>query len=163
MADQERFIPMTKDSRRLNRYTTLPVLFDLLRRKKIVLLDPSTWEDRNDAQIILEYKKRKGFPNLFAICFGIDDETIHHWKAYADGVSGCCIEFDEKKLLKCFDGISEIRKGGVTYKKMSEIRNYTIAVDDMPFIKRWAYRCENEYRILWQVKPLSQQLRLKLT
>ena len=33
---------------------------------------------------------------------------------------------------------------------MNEIRNNTIAVDDIPFIKRWPYRYENEYRILWQ-------------
>lgn len=151
MTNREQFIPVTKESRRLNRYTTLPVLLDLLRRKKITLLDPLTWEDRNDAGIILEYKKRKKvIPNLFAICFGIDDETIHHWKAYADGVSGCCIEFDEKKLLKCFEGIPEIRMGDVVYKKMSEIKNNTIAVDDIPFTKRWAYRCESEFRILWE-------------
>jgi hypothetical protein len=134
----------------------------LLRRRKIVLLDPSTWEDRNDAQIILEYKRRKGIPNLFAICFGIDDETIHHWKAYADGVSGCCIEFDENKLLKCFDGIPEIRKGAVVYKRLSEIRNNTIAADDIPFIKRYAYRCESEYRILWQGKTNQPAIEIDL-
>lgn len=150
MANREQLHIMDKNSRRLNRYTTLPVLLDLLMRKKIVLLDPSTWEDRNDAQIILEYKRRKGISNLFAICFGIGDETIHHWKAYADGVSGCCIEFDEKKLLKCFNGIPEIRIGDVVYKKISEIKNNTIAVNDIPFIKRHAYRCESEFRILWE-------------
>jgi len=108
-----------KTPRKLNRYTTLPVLLNLLRMKKIVLLDPSAWEDRNDAEIILEYKKRKKIRKLFAICFGIGDETIHHWKTYADGISGCCIEFDEKKLLKSFKGINEIRLGDVTYKRIN--------------------------------------------
>src|SRR5690349_15189787 len=90
--------------KKLNRYTTLPVLLDLLRRKKIVLLDPCAWEDRNDDEIILNYKGRKGIRGLFAVCCGTGDETVHHWKAYANGISGCCIEFNGNKLLKSFQG-----------------------------------------------------------
>jgi hypothetical protein len=137
-------------SRKLNRYTTLPVLLDLLRRKKIVLIDPSTWEDRNDAEIILEYKNRNEITKLFAVCFGIGDETIHHWKTYASGISGCCIEFDENKLLTSFDGIKEVRWGEVNYKKINEVRENTIKLSIIPFVKRWPYRCENEFRILWE-------------
>jgi len=145
-------IPMKtrNQSRKLNRYTTLPILLDLLRRKKIVLLDPSTWEDKNDSQIILEYKTRKKIPKLFAICFSIGNETIHHWKTYAYGISGCCVEFDEKKLLKSFHGIKEIRWGDVTYKKIKEVKENTIELDQIPFLKRYPYRVENEFRILWE-------------
>ncbi len=137
-------------SRKLNRYTTLPVLLDLLRRKKIVLLDPSTWEDRNDAEIILEYKKRKRVPSLFAVCFGIGDETIHHWNTYANGISGCCIEFDELKLLSSFRGIDEARWDDVRYRKIKQIKGNGIELESMPFTKRWPYRCEYEFRILWE-------------
>jgi hypothetical protein len=79
---------------KINRYTSLPILLDLLKRKKLVLLYPKTWEDKNDYQIILEYKRREKIHNLFAICFSTDDETIHGWKNYASGISGCLIEFD---------------------------------------------------------------------
>lgn len=147
-----------QQSRKLNRYTTLPVLLDLLRRKKIVLLDPSTWEDRNDAEIILEYKKRKKIPKLFAVCFGIEDETIHHWKTYANGISGCCIEFDEKKLLTSFQGIKEVRWGDVTYKKINEVKENTIKVNRIPFVKRWPYRCEDEFRILWEGETIQNTI-----
>lgn len=139
-----------KKKQKLNRYTTLPVLLDLLLRKKIVFLDPSTWEDKNDTEIILEYKKRKIIPSLFAICFAVGDETIHHWKTYSDGISGCCIEFDKKKFLECFKGIKEIRWGEVDYKKIDELKDKAINVDDIPFTKRWQYRCEEEFRILWE-------------
>ncbi len=44
---------------KLNRYTTLPVLLDLLQRKKLTLLNPEFWEEKNDSEIILEYKRRK--------------------------------------------------------------------------------------------------------
>lgn len=30
---------------KLNRFTTLPVLLDLLQRKKLVLLDPDKWDE----------------------------------------------------------------------------------------------------------------------
>lgn len=139
-----------KRSRKLNRYTTLPVLLDMLRRKKMVLLDPSTWEDRNDSQIILEYQARRGIPKLFAVCFGVGEETVHHWKTYASGISGCCIEFDEMMLLKSFHGIKEVRWGDVTYKKLWEVKENTIETAQMPFLKRYAYRIENEFRILWE-------------
>lgn len=139
-------------STKLNRFTTLLTLLDLLRRRKLVLRDPSTWEDKNDAKIILEYKRRKKIPKLFAVFFCMGDETIHHWKAYADGVFGCCIEFDKSKLLTCFRGLHEVRYGKVIYKKIDEVENNTILIDCIPFIKRWPYRFEEEFRILWEGK-----------
>ncbi len=54
---------------RLNRFTTLPVLLDLLERKKLVLLDPKSWDDKNDTEVILAYKKKAKIENLFALCF----------------------------------------------------------------------------------------------
>jgi len=56
-----------QESRKLNRYTSLPILLDLLRRRKIVLVDPSTWEDRNDADIIKEYQKKKSFEIIYGM------------------------------------------------------------------------------------------------
>lgn len=139
-----------RGSRKLNRYTSLPVLLDLLRRRKLVLVDPSMWEDRNDAKVILEYKRKKKISSLFAACFGIGDETIHHWKSYADGIAGCCVEFDEKKLLDSFDGIPELTSHDVDYKTTSEVETTPIKLDSMPFTKRWPYRCDNEFRVIWQ-------------
>jgi hypothetical protein len=137
-------------SRKLSRYTTLSVLLDLVRRKKLVLINPSIWEDRNDVKVILEYKKRKNIQGLFAACFCIEDETIHHWQAYANGFSGCCIEFDENKLLTSLKRIREIRWGDVAYKKLSEVNKNSFDINSYPFIKRWPYRFENEFRILWE-------------
>ena len=134
--------------RRLNRYTTLPVLLDMLKRKRLVLLDPNSWEDRNDAETLLEYKRRKKARKLFALCFSYDDETIHHWKTFSDGVSGCCIEFDSQKLIDLLDTV-KVRYGVVKYKKLKEVSDATINIDDIPFTKRWPYRCEKEFRVIW--------------
>ena len=38
------------EPKKLNRFTTLPVLLDLLKRKRLVLLDPAVWEDKNDSE-----------------------------------------------------------------------------------------------------------------
>ena len=149
-------------STKLNRFTTLVALLDLLRRRKLVLRDPSTWEDKNDAKIIMEYKKKKGIQKLFAVCFCMGDETVHHWKTYADGVSGCCIEFDKSKLLTCFRGLREVRCGKVIYKKMNEVENKTIVIDCIPFIKRWPYRFEEEFRILWGGKTKGKVIDLDI-
>lgn len=136
---------------RLNRYTTLPVLLDLLKRKKLVLLDPSTWDDKNDSEIIREYAKRNKAPKIFAICFSYGLETIHHWKTYADGISGCCIEFDATALIKILEKYKGIRHGKVIYKKLWEIEETSkIQTRRIPFTKRWPYRCEEEYRVLWE-------------
>ena len=139
--------PDASDIWKLNRFTTLPVLLDLLKRKKLVLLDPATWEDRNDSGVLLEYQRRKGFRRVLALCFSYGDETIHHWKAFSDGISGCCIEFDAIKLGRLFDA-QGLRHKAVTYRKMKDLKNGTIVVDEIPFSKRWPYRCEEEYRVI---------------
>ncbi len=137
-------------SDRLNRYTTLPVLLDMLKRRKLVLLDSVSWEDKNDSEIMLEYKNRKDLKSLFALCFSQGDETIHHWKSFADGISGCCIEFDSKKLISLLKTLDDVRFGPVVYRKMKDLRDGTITVKSIPFTKRWPYRCEEEFRIIWE-------------
>lgn len=136
--------------KRLNRFTTLPVLLDLLQRKKLTLLNPASWEDKNDSEIILAYKKRKGIKSLFALCFSYNDETIHHWKTYSNGSSGCVIQFDAPRLFEILDKVPSLRHGKVEYRKLHDIekKDEKIDADKIPFTKRWAYRCEEEYRVI---------------
>jgi hypothetical protein len=144
-------IMMTETISKLNRYTTLPILLDYLERKKLVLLDPSlTWDDKNDTLIIEEYKKAAKIEKLFALCFSHKSETIHHWKTFANGSSGCCIEFDGKKLIEIFDVTKNLKHGIVNYKKINDTRPSTFALKDIPFIKRVPYTTENEYRVIWE-------------
>ena len=84
------------------------------------------------------------------MCMSFGDETVHHWKTFSGGPSGCQIEFDAEKLFAVLDQIPNLRHGKVVYKKLSEVENKksVIKVSQMPFIKRWPYRCEEEYRII---------------
>ena len=36
------------------------------------------------------------------------------------------------------------------YLRLNELTDAEIPVKDMPFIKRWPYRCEDEFRVLWE-------------
>lgn len=137
---------------KLNRFTTLPILLDLLERKKLTLLNPILWEDKNDSEIILEYKRIKSIKNLFALCFSYNDETIHHWKTFSNGPSGCLIEFDAAKLISHVNKIPGIIQGKVEYKKIKEIKESKISIEKIPFTKRWPYRCEEEYRIIFETE-----------
>jgi len=114
------------------------------------LLNPELWDDKNDSAVILAYKQKKKIKNLFAMCMSFGDETVHHWKTFSGGPSGCQIEFDAEKLFAVLDQIPNLRHGKVVYKKLSEVENKksVIKVSQMPFIKRWPYRCEEEYRII---------------
>ena len=134
----------------LNRYTTLPVLLDLLQRKKLVLLNPNLWEDRNDAEIILSYQRRKGVKSIMSLCFSQGDETVHHWKTFANGTSGCCIEFNKTHLDKILKKIPGLKFGPVNYRRLADIQKNHVPLDVIPFVKRWAYRVEEEYRLIYE-------------
>ena len=136
--------------KKLNRFTSLPILLDLLERKKLTLLNPELWEDKNDSEVILAYKKKKSVKNIFALCFSDNDETVHHWKTFSNGPSGCVIEFDGEKLIELFDKDLKLKHRKVEYKKLLEVQREKIPIDDMPFIKRWPYRCEEEYRVIYE-------------
>lgn len=136
--------------KKLNRFTMLPVLLDLLERRKLVLLNPKKWQDKNDWEIIQTYKKRKGIFGLCALCFSFGDETIHHWNAYSAGSSGCCIEFNGRKLIAIIDELPHVRHGKVEYKQIHKVDAKSIDIDSIPFTKRWPYRCEEEYRVIWE-------------
>ena len=137
---------------KLNRFTTLPILLDILASKRLVLLNPETWADRNDSKILLAYKMRQGFENIFALCFAERSETIHHWNTFADGISGCCIEFDKMQLQKHLSTLDGVRCGSVVFLTKDNLKSR--AHDDLktPFTKRWAYKIEDEFRVIWESK-----------
>ena len=53
-------------------------------------------------------------------------------------------------ISESFQGVKGIRWGDVTYKKIREVKENTIEIDQIPFIKRYPYRVEKEFRILWE-------------
>lgn len=140
---------------KLNRFTTLPVLLDMLIRNRLVFSDPKFWDDKNDSEILEIYKSKKyrgkADARIFALCFLKDHETVHHWKAFANGISGCCIEFDKNKLVELFSKCEGVRFGSVIYKRLKDLGDGSAdeCVPMIPFMKRWPYRFEKEFRAIW--------------
>lgn len=139
---------MTSDIVKLNRFTTLPFLLDMITRKRLTLLNPDFWEDYNDRKTIQFYKKKINANSIYALCLTYKSDTIHHWNAFANGPSGCCIEFSHSKLTNTLDQL-QIKHSKVTYMKVSDLTtDLPISVDLMPFIKRTPFKPEYEYRII---------------
>jgi hypothetical protein len=134
----------------LRRYTNLAATIHMLRSREITLLSPGTWDDRNDAYFMAEYKRRKNLKSLFALCFANCDETYHHWRVFSHGSDGVRIEFDKGILMKSFVDEHIIARD-VRYKKLDELKVDTrFAVDDLPFLKRQGFRDEVEFRVIYQ-------------
>jgi hypothetical protein len=139
----------------LNRFTTLPFLFDLLVNESLVFLNPDTWEDYNDRVSINAYKEKINVNSIYALCLSRKRETIHHWNAFAAGTSGCCIEFDFGKMIKKIEDFQGLAHGQVQYKTLKALSNLSNEKDKLPFMKRQAFKPEQEYRFI--VTSLEEQ------
>ncbi len=133
----------------LKRYTTLHYLQNILCNNKLLFSNPIFWEDKNDTELINEYKKRINASNIFLLCFSSEHETIHFWKTYSSGKTGCCIIFETDYLLSLFDK-KKLKHGYVQYEEIKELPNTIITKEKIPFFKRYPYIIEQEYRVIYK-------------
>jgi hypothetical protein len=137
-----------KKKQPLRRYTNIPALIYLLRERKITLLDPASWDDKNDSYFLSLYREKKKLASVLALCFTPAYETYHHWRVFAEGSSGACISFDQAKLLKAVKKQVGVTARAVTYLTLPNIRDMTVKTAALPFLKRAAYEDEREFRII---------------
>jgi len=134
----------------LNRYTDLPALIHILSTRQVTLLNPITWDDKNDSYFMSEYKERHDAKTLLALCFSEARETYHHWRVFSHGSHGVCIEFDKEKFLHQFGPDKQVRHGKVLYKTRAVFKApKTARLEELPFLKRWPYKDEQEYRVVY--------------
>ncbi|MGB9456936.1 MAG: DUF2971 domain-containing protein [Bryobacteraceae bacterium] len=136
----------------LRRYTDTPSLIYLLSERKITLLDPQSWDDHNDAHYITLYRRRKNLESVLALCFTQASERYHHWRVFANGSTGVCIHFRRSELLKAVGARQGLRGDAVVYRKLNEIRKKPIATEDLPFLKRYPFQDEDEFRLIYESK-----------
>ncbi len=134
----------------LNRFTSLPFLLDALSRRRLTLLNPRFWEDKNDAYYVAQYKKAKNLKTVLALCFTTRRGTFHHWKIFSNGSSGVCIEFNRNRLVNSLTGMDGYRLGLISYKFVDQVEKVRPPVDNWPFIKRVPFRDEGEFRIIYE-------------
>lgn len=140
----------TKSPMYLRRYTDLPVLLHMLSSRQITLLDPKTWDDRNDAFYMSQYKERKGLKTLLALCFSQVPETYHHWHVFSKGPAGVCIVFDRAALLMALQRQIGVSADRVEYLTLNEAKKRPFEVQRLPFLKRAGFKPEGEFRVIYE-------------
>lgn len=133
----------------LRRYTNLAALIDLLTTRQITLLSPTLWDDRNDAFFMRQYKNKTGARTVLALCFAETHETYHHWRVFSHGPDGVCIEFDKSALIESFADDKCITSKRVAYRQIPKLSASSVKLNSLPFIKRFPYRDEKEFRIVY--------------
>jgi len=134
----------------LKRYTNIPSLLYILRRQQITLLDPATWDDQNDSHYLTIYREKKNLKTVLALCFTQASETYHHWHVFAGGSSGVCITFERDRLVAALEKRSGITAKSVRYLTLSEIDAKALTVPELPFLKRYPYEDEVEFRAIYE-------------
>jgi len=136
--------------RTFRRYTNLASALHILRNKCLTLLSPDTWDDRNDAFFMAEYKRLKEAKTILAICLAVREETYHHWQVFSRGADGVCIEFDSEKLRSAFNRLVGVRHQMVDYQLITRVNKMEdVDLERLPFMKRWPYGDESEYRAVY--------------
>lgn len=136
--------------RYLRRYTDIPSLIGMLTTGDLTLLEPASWDDKNDSYFLDQYKEKKRLASVLALCFTRAPETYHHWRVFSSGPSGVCIWFKEDEIETAVARVEGAMIRSVTYLTVKEIRNKTLSVPQMPFVKRFPFEPEQETRILWE-------------
>jgi hypothetical protein len=129
------------------RYTELPFLIDFLTTKELALLNPALWDDRNDAFYLDLYARKAGLKSTRALCLTQASETYHHWKIFSSGPSGVCVEFYKEKLLAHAKKTPDLRAESVKYRKIADLRSMSPELEELPFLKRYAFQDEHEFRL----------------
>ena len=134
----------------LRRYTELPYVMDYLHTEELALLNPASWDDRNDSFYIEEYARRSGAKSVYALCLTDCAETYHHWRVFSNGSGGACIQFKREKFLAAISNIDGLRSEVVRYKTINELHQAKPTLDELPFLKRFAFQNEGEFRLFYE-------------
>ncbi len=132
----------------LRRYTNLASAIHVLRNRCLTLLNPASWDDRNDAYFLAQYKERISAATVLALCFAEAPETYHRWRVFSSGGDGVCLEFDKPQLLEAVRKDGTVTARAVIYRQINDVCAAPINDDNLPFLKRFPYEDEQEFRLL---------------
>lgn len=148
-----------ESKRSFKRYTELPFVLQILQSKTITLLSSASWDDKNDAYYVECYKQKRNLKSVLVLCLTEAFQTYHHWKIFSNGSSGVCIHFKRANFLQWLAETEGLAGGKVIYKNVkqlaAEVEDGKIEIRDIPYIKRKAYRGEEEFRLIFESKKLK--------
>ncbi|MBZ9662996.1 DUF2971 domain-containing protein [Mesorhizobium sp. ESP-6-4] len=145
----------------IRRYMSIPALIDTLQREKLAILNPASWDDRNDRLFMQVYKSHKKAGGLYGLCAALSGETYHHWRIFAGGASGACLVLKRQRVEAYLDSHdlepgTSIRYGEVKYLTLDNVKKLSPKdIENIPFLKRYGFKDEDEYRIV--IETVSDQ------
>ncbi|MBB2497486.1 DUF2971 domain-containing protein [Aquipseudomonas ullengensis] len=142
----------------LRRYTEIPYVIDLLQTRELTLVNPKAWDDRNDSFYIEQYARAAGVSSTYALCLAEAPETYHHWRVFSHGSGGACITFDKSKIIKYATKHHGVRAESVQYCTISDLRGEPPQTEELPFLKRYAYADEKEFRLFYGAKSKGEPI-----
>ena len=145
----------------LRRYTRLPSAIYLLKKRCITLLDPQSWDDRDDAYDMERFRETENLKTLLALCLSESTDRYHHWRVFSYGMDGVCILFDKNKIVETLGARHEVRKvdidetndlmigRSVAYMKLQDVEDTNLDPVKRLFTKRIPFMDEKEYRFIY--------------
>ena len=133
----------------LKRYTTLSNAIDILTQRRLTLLSPATWQDQNDIAYMKAYCRHKALDAIYAACFTQSAETFHHWGVFASGSESVRVDFNKSALLDSLQHSPGYDWRDVEYRTLNVLKAHSVLVDDLPYLKRHAFKDEREFRLLY--------------
>lgn len=149
---------MTESATVFRRYTDLASLLDMLHRRAITLLRPESWDDRNDRLMMETYAKHLELKTLLALCLTSRGETYHHWKVFTDKNNGVCIQFRRSEFNQAMRAVG-VKVQKVKYLKLAQLVAKDHPVEALPFLKRFGFGDEGEYRAVYENKAAEDRLK----
>jgi hypothetical protein len=135
--------------RLVRRYTSLSSVLDTLVNRRMVLLDPSRWDDTNDSYFLELYRAETNTASIVALCCTRATETYHHWRVFTQGSEGVCIEVDRQRLERALETMPNVIARPVEYLLVKDLEGFTTAdLPRLPFAKRKGFRDEREWRVI---------------
>jgi len=143
----------------IKRYTELPYVLQILTDKSIFLCNPDAWDDKNDSHYMKVYKEKKKLNTVLAVCLTSAEQTYHHWRIFTHGSSGACIHFKNDGFHNWLKTENTINSRDIIYKTLPSLKKNPPKLEDLPFIKRGAYKHESEFRLLFEHKTESHDIK----
>lgn len=94
--------------------------------------------------------EKRALKSVLALCFTKTDETYHHWRVFGSGPGGVCITFDTAALKAAVKSVKGLRADRVRYRTLRGRRGETLATRELPFLKRWAFKPDREFRLVYE-------------
>lgn len=135
----------------LKRYTSLSVALDMITNQRLTLLSPGTWDDKNDIASLESFRAERKMEKVFACCFTQAPETFHHWRVFGSSIEGVRVNINRRLFLDSLKGNPAYLYDSVEYLTLDQMdKMKEIDVCRIPFLKRWAFRDEKEFRVIYE-------------